>query len=57
MPSTTSYRQGDIVPVCFPFTDITSSKRRPVLIISPDSFNAAGGDLVPADGPIGARHP
>lgn len=57
MPSTTSYRQGDIVPVCFPFTDITSSKRRPVLIISPDSFNAAGGDLGPADGPIGARHP
>ena len=42
MLSTTSYRQGDIVLVSFPFTDLTSSKRRPALIISPDSFNAAG---------------
>ena len=48
MPSTTSYRQGDIVLVSFPFTDLTSSKRRPALIISPDSFNVAGEDLVMA---------
>ena len=46
MPSTTGYRQGDIVLVSLPFTDLTSSKRRPALIISPDSFNAAGEDLV-----------
>ena len=46
MPSTTVYRQGDIVLVSFPFTDLTSSKRRPALILSPDSFNAAGEDLV-----------
>ena len=46
MPSTTAYRQGDIVLVSFPFTDLTSSKRCPALIISPDSFNAAGQDLV-----------
>ena len=46
MPSTTVYRQGNIVLVSFPFTDLTSSKRRPALIISPDSFNAAGVDLV-----------
>ncbi len=46
MPSTTPNRQGDIVLVTFPFTDLTSSKRRPALIISPDSFNAAGEDLV-----------
>ena len=44
MPSTTVYRRGDIVLVSFPFTDLTSSKRRPALIISPDSFNAAGVD-------------
>ena len=46
MPSSTGYRQGDIVLVSFPFTDLTSSKRRPALIVSPDSFNAAGEDLV-----------
>lgn len=28
------------------FTDLTSSKRRPALVLSPDSFNAAGRDLV-----------
>ena len=44
MPSTTIYKRGDIVLV--PFTDLTSSKRRPALILSPDSFNAAGEDLV-----------
>lgn len=28
MPSTTTYRQGDIVLVSFPFTELASSKRR-----------------------------
>ena len=49
MPSTMAYRQGDIVLVSFPFTDLTSSKRRPALVLSPDSFNAAGEDLVLAE--------
>ena len=47
MPFTTAYRQGDIVLVSFPFTDLTSFKRRPALIVSPDPFNA-GEDLVMA---------
>jgi len=46
MLSTTTYRQGDIILVSFPFTDLTSSKRRPALAISPNSFNARKQDLV-----------
>ena len=48
MPSTTPFKRGDVVLVPFPFTDLTSSKRRPALVISPDSFNAQQQDLVVA---------
>ena len=48
MPSTTRYKRGDIVLVPFPFTDLSSSKRRPALVISPDDFNTRMQDLVVA---------
>src|ERR1039458_2914832 len=46
MPSTTAYRQGDIVLVSFPFTDLTSLKRRPAVVVSPNSFNVRNEDVV-----------
>jgi mRNA interferase MazF len=48
MASTTRYKRGDIVLVPFPFTDLSSSKRRPALVISPDAFNDQVADLVVA---------
>ncbi|MGH9347264.1 MAG: type II toxin-antitoxin system PemK/MazF family toxin [Vicinamibacterales bacterium] len=63
MPSTTRYRRGDIVLVSFPFTDLSSSKRCPALVLSPDAFNERGEDLVlvaitsqqPADQAVGVE--
>ena len=46
MPSTTTYRRGDIVLVTFPFTDLTATKQRPALVISPDSVNQLSQDLI-----------
>lgn len=46
MPSTTTYKQGDVVLVSFPFTDLTSAKKRPALVLSPDVFNRLNEDLV-----------
>jgi mRNA interferase MazF len=48
MPSTTRYKRGDIVLVPFPFTDLSSSKRRPALVISADAFNDRMEDVVVA---------
>lgn len=38
--------QGDILLVPIPFTDLSSQKRRPVIVISNNSYNRKTGDIV-----------
>src|SRR5271165_6652998 len=40
--------QWDIVRVPFPFTDIAAEKKRPALVLSKRTFNAASGHTVMA---------
>src|SRR5215471_225378 len=48
MPSTTSFSQGDVVLVPFPFTDLSAVKQRPALVLSPDRLNKVRTDVVVA---------
>src|SRR5205809_5977864 len=38
--------QGDIVLIPIPFTDLSSQKRRPVIVISNDTYNRSTPDMV-----------
>ena len=40
------YKQGEIVLIPVPFTDLSTTKRRPVLIISNDKYNKTTNDLI-----------
>src|SRR5437867_12540100 len=48
MPSTTSFNQGDVVLVPFPFTDLSAVKQRPALVLSTDRLNKVRPDVVVA---------
>jgi mRNA interferase MazF len=48
MPSTTSFSQGDVVLVPFPFTDLSAVKQRPALVLSPERLNNVRTDLIVA---------
>jgi mRNA interferase MazF len=38
--------QGEIVLIPVPFTDLTSQKRRPVIVISNNTYNSSSADIV-----------
>jgi len=46
MPNTTAYSFGDVVLVPFPFTDQTTTKKRPAVVVSSDEYNKARPDLI-----------
>lgn len=42
------HKQRDILLIPIPFSDLTSSKKRPVVVISNDTYNSKTQDLVVA---------
>lgn len=40
------YKKGEILLIPIPFTDLTSSKRRPVLVVSNNNYNNKTNDIV-----------
>jgi mRNA interferase MazF len=46
MPTTISYSFGDVVLVPFPFTDQTTTKKRPAVVVSSAAYNGMRPDLI-----------
>ena len=41
-----TYKFGDVILVPFPFTDQSTSKKRPAIVISSDLYNRCKPDLI-----------
>lgn len=46
MPTMTGYEFGDVVLVPFPFTDQTTTKKRPAVVVSSEAYQAERPDLI-----------
>ena len=46
MKTGTMPKQGDILLIPIPFTDLSSQKRRPVIVISNDQYNRRTNDII-----------
>jgi mRNA interferase MazF len=46
MPSTTLYKQGDVLLVPFPFTNQSAVKQRPAVILSSEAYNNLHPDVI-----------
>ncbi|MEX2105198.1 MAG: type II toxin-antitoxin system PemK/MazF family toxin, partial [Bacilli bacterium] len=42
------YKQGDIVLISFPYSDMTATKQRPVIVLSNSYYNESHQDIVVA---------
>lgn len=42
------YKQGEILLIPIPFSDLTSNKKRPVLVLSNDGYNDKTEDIIVA---------
>jgi mRNA interferase MazF len=42
----TAFKRGEVVLVAFPFTDLTTTKMRPALVVSSDAFNSQNLDVI-----------
>ena len=46
--STIPFKQGDVILIPFPFTDFSTLKQRPAVILSGDKFNQTHQDVIVA---------
>ena len=44
----TASKRGDVLLLPFPFTDLSTAKRRPAVVLSTEAYNSRRGDVIVA---------